>query len=252
MIRFFRKIRHKMLTETKFSKYLIYAIGEIILIVIGILIALQINNWSEQRKSNQQELLLLRQLQFDLNSNLNEVVELDKRLQINKIGIDSLVERINKRHYDIMLPIFLSQALRKNDFNNASSGYNLMQNGKAHLISDEDFLKSVLTIYENDFPDISERQNEMKNSIDFIQSNFINKLFVKADNDLNIKFNEFDEVATDIFVPIDYYSLTENVEFKNTLIQLKKLVEARLAYLKQTEAKLNSTITLLNSKMELE
>ncbi|NNC50522.1 MAG: hypothetical protein HKN51_05370 [Saprospiraceae bacterium] len=50
MIKFFRKIRQKMLTENKFSKYLLYAIGEIILVVIGILIALQINNWNENRK----------------------------------------------------------------------------------------------------------------------------------------------------------------------------------------------------------
>jgi hypothetical protein len=49
MIKFFRKIRQKMLTENKFSKYLIYAIGEIILVVIGILIALQINNWNQER-----------------------------------------------------------------------------------------------------------------------------------------------------------------------------------------------------------
>jgi hypothetical protein len=50
MIKFFRKIRQKMLTENKFSKYLIYAIGEIILVVIGILIALAINNWNEESK----------------------------------------------------------------------------------------------------------------------------------------------------------------------------------------------------------
>jgi hypothetical protein len=43
MIKVFRKIRQKMLTENKFGKYLLYAIGEIILVVIGILIALQIN-----------------------------------------------------------------------------------------------------------------------------------------------------------------------------------------------------------------
>ena len=50
MIKFFRKIRQKLLSENKFSKYLIYAIGEIILVVIGILIALQFNNYNEQRK----------------------------------------------------------------------------------------------------------------------------------------------------------------------------------------------------------
>jgi len=50
MIKFFRKIRQKLLTENKFSKYLLYAIGEILLVVIGILIALSINNWNESRK----------------------------------------------------------------------------------------------------------------------------------------------------------------------------------------------------------
>jgi hypothetical protein len=50
MIKFFRKIRQKLLTENKFSKYLIYAIGEILLAVIGILIALRINNWNKELK----------------------------------------------------------------------------------------------------------------------------------------------------------------------------------------------------------
>lgn len=51
MIKFFRHIRQQLLTENKFSKYALYAIGEIILVVVGILIALQINNWNEARKS---------------------------------------------------------------------------------------------------------------------------------------------------------------------------------------------------------
>ena len=50
MIKFFRKIRQNMIKENKVSKYLLYAIGEIILVVIGILIALSINNWNEQMK----------------------------------------------------------------------------------------------------------------------------------------------------------------------------------------------------------
>ncbi len=51
MIKFFRKIRLQLLTENKVSKYLLYAVGEIVLVVIGILIALQINNWNEKRKA---------------------------------------------------------------------------------------------------------------------------------------------------------------------------------------------------------
>ena len=53
MIKIFRKIRQQLLTENKSSKYLIYAIGEIILVVIGILIALSINNWNESRKKKE-------------------------------------------------------------------------------------------------------------------------------------------------------------------------------------------------------
>ena len=49
MINFFRKIRHKLLSEDKTGKYIKYAIGEIILVVLGILIALQINNWNQSR-----------------------------------------------------------------------------------------------------------------------------------------------------------------------------------------------------------
>ena len=50
MIKFFRKIRQKLLNENRFSKYLVYAIGEIVLVMIGILLALQVNNWNELRK----------------------------------------------------------------------------------------------------------------------------------------------------------------------------------------------------------
>ena len=55
MIKFFRKIRQRLLAENRFSKYLLYAIGEIMLVVIGILIALQVNNLNERNKLFKQE-----------------------------------------------------------------------------------------------------------------------------------------------------------------------------------------------------
>ena len=54
MLRFFRQIRQRLLTENKFSKYLLYAIGEILLVVIGILIALQVDSWNEERIQKKQ------------------------------------------------------------------------------------------------------------------------------------------------------------------------------------------------------
>lgn len=72
MIKFFKKIRQKMLTQNKFSNYLIYAIGEIVLVVIGILIALEINNWNENRKDRLTEAVYLKELSEDFEINLEK------------------------------------------------------------------------------------------------------------------------------------------------------------------------------------
>ena len=86
MIKFFRKIRQKLVTDNSFGKYLIYAFGEIILVVIGILIALQINNSNEDRKIRNQELHYLKNLKTDLNLNISE---LDKYISVRNSRINS-------------------------------------------------------------------------------------------------------------------------------------------------------------------
>jgi hypothetical protein len=73
MIKFFRKIRQKMLTENKFSKYLIYAIGEIVLVVIGILIALSINNWNEETKNNAKSVNYINRLITDISKDTTTI-----------------------------------------------------------------------------------------------------------------------------------------------------------------------------------
>ncbi len=81
MLRFFRQIRQGLLTENKFSKYLLYAVGEIFLVMVGILLALQVNNWNDNRKQKDQFNLALEQAynsidiinqQFVFCSELNE------------------------------------------------------------------------------------------------------------------------------------------------------------------------------------
>ncbi len=71
MIKFFRKIRQKLLSKSKFSQYLIYAIGEIVLVVIGILIALQINNWNAEQKTEKEEIGILNNLLESLTAYKN-------------------------------------------------------------------------------------------------------------------------------------------------------------------------------------
>lgn len=67
MIKFFQKIRQNLLSEGNIGKYMKYAFGEIILVVIGILFALQINNWNENRKNRNQERVLLTNIQNDIS-----------------------------------------------------------------------------------------------------------------------------------------------------------------------------------------
>jgi hypothetical protein len=81
MIPFFRKIRKKMADDNKPLKYARYAIGEIILVVIGILIALQINNWNEERKNRIIENDTLSSLKEDLESAL---VQLNEKIAQNE------------------------------------------------------------------------------------------------------------------------------------------------------------------------
>lgn len=86
MIKFFRRIRQNLLSENRFSKYLLYAIGEILLVVIGILIALQINNSNEARKQRAQELHYLKNIKTDLKLN---IAHLDNYIATREKAINS-------------------------------------------------------------------------------------------------------------------------------------------------------------------
>jgi hypothetical protein len=81
MIKFFRKIRQNLLSEGKIAKYFKYAIGEIVLVVIGILIALQINNWNESRKQAATEKEFITSLKSDLKQDkafIESVIKLNE------------------------------------------------------------------------------------------------------------------------------------------------------------------------------
>lgn len=91
MISFFRKIRQSLLTQNRVTRYLAYAVGEILLVVIGILIALQVNNWNEYRKDRIQEREVLAQLESEFQSNLEQ---LDEKIAIRNKLIQSSMKLI--------------------------------------------------------------------------------------------------------------------------------------------------------------
>jgi len=91
MIKFFRKIRQNLLSEGKTEKYLKYAIGEIILVVIGILVALQINTWNEEKKERLQEQKYLIEIKANLESDLLQIEDIRNRYQNISATADSIL-----------------------------------------------------------------------------------------------------------------------------------------------------------------
>lgn len=95
MLRFFRTLRHKLLEEDNFRKYVWYAVGEILLVVIGILIALQINNWNEARKDNQRKAQYVQSLLTDLRQDALELEEEISILNEDYIFQSNLISRLS-------------------------------------------------------------------------------------------------------------------------------------------------------------
>lgn len=100
MIKFFRKIRQNLLSEGKLGKYIKYAIGEIILVVIGILIALQINNWNENRKQQSEIIDIYNQIALDLDNDISEFSSVIKYYDSIKPLYDAVI--LDTRTVDLL------------------------------------------------------------------------------------------------------------------------------------------------------
>ena len=152
MIKFFRKIRYNLMEKNKTAKYLKYAIGEIVLVVIGILIALQINNWNENSKAKSELKSDLSELKSELESDLTR---LDSVLtQINSIDeqgnylLEYLAQKptaidSSKVQKAITSVTFLAR------FGKSNTAYeSLVNNGNFHLVENKN-LKEKLGFFHN-------------------------------------------------------------------------------------------------------
>lgn len=92
MFKFFRKIRQNLLMENKTGKYLKYAIGEMILVVLGILIALQINNWNEARKSKSTEVYVLTEILSNLSEDAVILKDIIAQRQKAKLSVAAMLK----------------------------------------------------------------------------------------------------------------------------------------------------------------
>jgi len=155
VLKFFRKIRQNLLIENNTGKYFKYAIGEIILVVIGILIALQINTWNEERKSKQFETRILREIRASILLDLkrNKAI-LEHRILPKRIGIQNLIKNIHSKEK------VHDSILRKN-FRDAGKGILLTYDKGAYeslkaigldKINNDSLRNSLIRFYENKLP----------------------------------------------------------------------------------------------------
>jgi len=142
MIKFFRKIRQNLLLENKTGKYFKYAIGEIILVVIGILIALGINNWNENRKSKQAEKIVLNNIYENLGVDSIQFESYKNQYkQIDNLHIDLYRYGIKNETIDsIAEPILIRRSLYFKQLINSDSKENLYK-------IDNQRIKNALVLY---------------------------------------------------------------------------------------------------------
>ncbi|MDT0557836.1 DUF6090 family protein [Ichthyenterobacterium sp. W332] len=142
MIKFFRHIRKSLIEKNQMGKYFKYAIGEILLVVIGILIALQINNWNEKRKKEILKRSYFANLIYDLKK---DTAQLNYRLEVNKRvlpTIDSLLNVFDTYKSVESLYEYLSTnptpiGLRVNNTYNVNTFNILISSGNIDLFSNE-------------------------------------------------------------------------------------------------------------------
>ena len=101
MIKFFRKIRQQLLKENRFSQYLLYAIGEIVLVVIGILIALQIDNWNENRKLEVKTQNYYKQILEDLHKDKTFSAQTIKKFESQRKAYHDYISKFESSQYTL-------------------------------------------------------------------------------------------------------------------------------------------------------
>jgi len=163
MIKFFRKIRQNMIKENRVSKYMLYAIGEIVLVVVGILIALQINNWNENKKERHEEFLALKSLHSEFIESRTLFNESQRHNKIIFNGMKYLLKILDENQINESLVDSIYFHLDKSAWSSGtfepSRGIinSLINSGKQNIISN-DSLKSLLIQWNDQVIDFQNTQ----------------------------------------------------------------------------------------------
>jgi len=214
MIHFFRRIRQKLLANKQMKKYILYAIGEIALVMIGILLALQVNNWNNKRVNNQIESKVLKQIHNDFlenkisfesvtsgrRNNLNNCLKIMDMFPINpdEVNLDSL-------------SFLIKTAAYRGTFNPANGAINTLSNTSSFNIIKNEKLRDLLIQWK----DLVEDYLEDEKIADYHLVNqwdpYFNKRLIQRYSDTVQTQDIFDE-------RIDL-SFLKSIEFQNLVIR---------------------------------
>lgn len=218
MIPFFRRIRKKMADDNKPMKYMRYAIGEIVLVVIGILIALQINNWNQQRLQNKEEQKALINLKHDFEFNYNTLDSVlnktKKNLELQFLILNHTGNKPDPKtedEFNISLNVLLSLEVFY-----PRNGYldDLLNSGKLGIIKNQN-LRNRLSSWNPALDNIKASELSVEAELQIL-NNYISKKgsWLNADavgTSETVKNNPFPKSGFDI----DNRDLLDEIEFEN-------------------------------------
>ncbi len=203
MINFFRKIRKKLADDNKPLKYARYAVGEIILVVVGILIALSINNWNEVRKERIDEKKILLNLRSEFEDNLQEIKRAQNiRLKILEAtnAVFSLIDgkEIDNRE---LLDSLLSFSFINPSFDPATGSLNSLINSGRFEIMTNDSLRKLLISWPGLVSDLQEGEIFLRGQVNFYSPQL----------DENISIRNISTYKTRKELPEEYFEIMNNV-----------------------------------------
>jgi hypothetical protein len=207
-----------MLSENKFYKYLLYAIGEIALVMIGILLALQVNNWNEKRKASEKEVASLTSLKSELMSSLDELRQDHKghmMLYQSTLDVHHYVST-NQEETDSMYQDFFNM-IRINYFFPKTSTYETLKSGNLEIITSDTLRALITDVYETGYERLRIKAETRRNAgrllFPYYQKHFRTQLVIEDDKKI------YDSINKNVGIPNDYQRLIHDPEFETLIAE---------------------------------
>ena len=238
----FRKLRANVIGEGKLKRYLIYALGEIVLVVIGILIALQVNNQNELRKKHNLEMKLLSNLKSDLQLEVDDLEHIIKRRESKTLSAQKMAGYHSKKQVDTLKNYYFNSAnvlYWEVHYPNNKTFQELINSGNFSLIRNKTIKSNLLEI-EGKYDEIEELRKHMNNDYEmffykeykdiFDFSTAIN-VWANPDKNYELSRPEVEKCLSKLAIKNGYtFASFNNAELGNKSNEVLKLVRETITF----------------------